>query len=125
MLKWLALGFALFIVAVIVLADEGLLGPLRGLYDFPHGDKAGHFVLYGLLALFVNLYALSRQHANPKVVVWAVSVGLAILIGVEEWSQARFPTRTMDALDLLAGYAGVALFSFAAYLLKKTAAWNR
>ena len=118
-MKWLALFFSLFILAIIVLADKGLLGPLRGLYAFPHGDKAGHFVLYGLLALILNLYFLSRPHGDPKRLVLAVSLILALLIGLEEWSQARFPSRTMDLLDLLSSYAGVAIFSFIAYRIKK------
>jgi polysaccharide biosynthesis protein VpsQ len=118
-MKWLAILFSLFIVTVIVLADEGLLGPLRGLYDFPYGDKVGHFILYGLLALILNLYFLSRPHLNSKRLVFTVSLVLALLIGLEEWSQSRFPNRTMDIVDLLFGYAGVGIFAFIAYRMKR------
>jgi hypothetical protein len=50
-MKWLALVFSVFILAVIVGADMGtLLHAIRALYDFPNGDKVGHFVLFGLLS---------------------------------------------------------------------------
>ncbi len=117
-MKWLALLFSLFIITIIVLADEGRLGPIRGFYDFPYGDKVGHFILYGLLALILNLYFLSRPRADPKRLVLTVSLILAILIGLEEWSQARFPNRTMDIVDLAFGYAGVVVFSLIAYRIK-------
>jgi hypothetical protein len=39
---------------VIVLADTGDLGFLHAAYDFPGGDKAGHFVLFGMLSLLTN-----------------------------------------------------------------------
>jgi VanZ family protein len=117
-MKWIAAGFAVFILAVIVLADAHLLGPLRGLYAVAYADKIGHFVLYGLLALFIQL----ALPARPKLwrSVLGVSLALAALIGLEEWSQSRFPSRTMDAADLLASYAGLTTFSLAAYWFRHT-----
>jgi VanZ family protein len=78
----------------------------------------GHFVLYGLLSLFVILYSLSRPHADARRIVITQAGVLMALIGLEEWSQAWFPTRTFDWVDLLFGYAGVILFSSAAYWMK-------
>jgi polysaccharide biosynthesis protein VpsQ len=118
-MKLLAILFSIFILVVIVLADEGRLGPVSRLYDFPYGDKAAHFILFGLLALVLNLYALPRYPASPKQAVWAIGLALALLIGIEELSQATFPTRTVDAIDLLASYAGVLIFSAIAYF------WNK
>jgi VanZ family protein len=117
-MKWLAVLFALFIIGIVVLADTDRLGPLGAIYGIPYGDKVGHFVLYGLLALFLNLAFLSRTHADPGRRVLTVSLTLAMLIGLEELSQFRFPDRTMDIADLLSGYAGVAIFSCIAYWVK-------
>ena len=44
-----------------------------------------------------------------------VTLLLAIGIGLEEWSQSLFPTRTMSLIDLLASYAGVLVFAILAY----------
>ena len=118
MLKWLTISFTLFILAVIVMADKVLLGPFRHIYEFPYGDKAGHFILYGLLTLFINLYFLSRPHRNSTQMVLIVSLTLAALIGLEEWSQSRFPMRTMDIVDLSASYAGVTVSAIAARRIK-------
>jgi VanZ family protein len=118
-LKWLALVFTLFIIGVIILADEGLLGPIRRFYAFPYGDKIGHFILYGLLALILNLFFLSRPHSDSKRLVLTVCLALMVLIGLEEWSQSRFPSRTLDPIDLLFGYAGVGIFSLLAYRIKR------
>ncbi len=112
MMKWLAIGFSIFIIAVIVLADTSLLpGTIRGLYDFPNGDKLGHFLLYGILSLLLNLAFTSRP--------WTVSLILSILIGLEEWSQSLFDSRTMDMVDLLASYAGVTVFALLAWWMRK------
>jgi hypothetical protein len=117
-LKWLAILFSLFILAVIFAADRGLLGPLRGLYDFPHGDKAGHFLLYGLLSFLLILYILARPRPNPGQIVLITAGLLMILIALEELSQFVIPTRTMDFVDLMFSFAGVGVFSFLAYRMK-------
>ena len=63
-MKYLAILFGLFILLVIVLADtEHLPRFIKVIYDFPYGDKLGHFILYGLLALFVTL-ALMGTFSN-------------------------------------------------------------
>jgi len=118
MKRW-AIFFGLFIVAIIVLADEGRLGFLHAIYDFPFGDKAGHFILYGLLTLVVTLSVFeARPTTDRKRIAVIVSVILALLIGLEEFSQRFFPTRTFDLFDLTASYLGVAFFAWLAVKLK-------
>ena len=114
-----AVFFGLFIVIVVVLADTGHLGFLHGVYDFPLGDKAGHFLLYGLLSLVVDL-SVFEARTGPDFRRLAVVVGLilALLIGLEEFSQRWFPARTFDLLDLTASYLGVACFGWLAVRLK-------
>lgn len=120
MMKWLAIGFSIFILAVIVLADTSLLpGMIRGLYDFPNGDKLGHFVLYGILSLLLNLAFTARPGVNLPRTLWTVSLILSILIGLEEWSQSLFSSRTMDIVDLLASYAGVTAAGLAAWQARR------
>ena len=122
MTKWLAFAFSIFIIVVIVLADMGTLpGLIRGLYDFPNGDKLGHFILYGILSLLLNLAFTLRPGLNLSHIILIVSLILALLIGLEEWSQSLFGSRSMDIVDLLASYAGVTMAAFAAWRIRKRA----
>ncbi len=114
MKKWAVL-FTVFIVAIIVLADTRHLGFLGGLYDFPYGDKVGHFLLFGLLSLLVNLAALERRRTSQAWhVAFGVSLMLAVLIGLEEFSQRFFAARTASWMDLAASYLGVSVFAWVA-----------
>ncbi len=112
-MKWLAILFTLFIILVIVLADAGVIAHYVGfIYNFPYGDKVGHFILYGILALLINL-ALFRAYPDQSRIRLSVRCGLtlALLIGLEEFSQRYFSSRTSDLVDLTFSYLGVAFFS--------------
>ena len=122
MTKWLAVAFSIFIIVVIILADMGTLpGLIRGLYDFPNGDKLGHFILYGILSLLLNLAFTLHPSRNLPRTIWTVSLILALLIGLEEWSQSMFDSRTMDIVDLLASYAGVTIAAFVVWRIRNRA----
>jgi VanZ family protein len=115
-MKYISVLFFVFIVAVVVLADNGSLPhSIRALYDFPNGDKVGHFILFGLLDFFLTRAFLSSLPSRPRGWV-ALSVGLilAFCIALEEWSQQFFSTRTLDVVDLLASFAGLVIFGFLA-----------
>jgi len=115
-MKYFAVVFFVFVIAVIVLADHGSLPhSIRALYDFPNGDKVGHFILFGVLTFFLTRAFLSSFPSKPRGWV-ALSIGLilALFIALEEWSQQLFPTRTFDLLDLLASYAGIVAFALLA-----------
>ena len=115
-MKTITLLFAAFILAVIVLADGGHLGFLNFVYDFPYGDKAGHFILYGILSFLVNLTFLrSLPFRTSKLVAVTVTLILALAIGLEEWSQNFFPKRSPDWVDLAFSYAGVTVGLWAAW----------
>jgi VanZ family protein len=113
--------FGLLIVLIIVAADAGRIPKsLERLYDFPGGDKAGHFLLFGILSYLLNRSALTLfPGREPLRVVLSVSLILTVLIGLEEWSQSLFPARTMSLIDLLASYTGVVVFSLLAYRTKR------
>jgi VanZ family protein len=110
-----AASFAAFIGAVIILADLARLGPLLRFYSVPHGDKAGHFILYGPLALLVELAVLQsfpQLHARRLVLIVAGTITMLVL--AEELSQAIIPARSAGLVDLAAGLAGIAAASCAA-----------
>ena len=119
-MKWVAALFFLFIVLIIVLADKGMLGILGVINQIPYGDKAGHFILYGILTLLVDL-ALFRSlpNSDPKLLAIKCGLLLALLIGLEEFSQRFFPSRTFDLVDLTFSYLGVIFFSWVALRTRK------
>lgn len=124
MSKWLLVAtgsFSLLIVAIVVGANADLLPrPLEQLYYFPGGDKAGHFILFGILCFLLNKSALFLLPKwDPVRLILTVSLFLAILIGLEEWSQSLFPSRTMSLNDLFASYAGVLVFALLANRTKR------
>lgn len=108
-MKRIAILFTIFILLVIILADLNRIPNfIKAIYDFPNGDKAGHFILFGLLSFFITLASLhSLPNHNPKLVALSIGLILALLIGLEEFSQKYFPSRTFDLIDLLASYIGV------------------
>ncbi len=118
-MKWLTVLFSLFIILIIVLADQGQLRILKIINQIPFGDKAGHFILYGILTLLIDLtFIRAVPNRSPKLVVITCGLILAFLIGLEEFSQQYFPKRTFDLVDLTFSYLGVIFFSWLV-LLKK------
>lgn len=119
-MKILAILFTLFIVAVIILADQHALPPfIRALYDFPNGDKAGHFILFGLLNFFLTSAFLSRLTPDRKWVALLVGLTLALAVTAEEFSQQYFASRTFDLVDLSASLLGLLLGGWAALYIKR------
>jgi VanZ family protein len=124
MKKWLLLATLLFlflIVAIVIGADtDHFPALLKPFYDFPGGDKAGHFILFGILSFLLNKSALVLfPKRTPARLVLTVSLLLSIVIGLEEWSQSLFPSRTMSLIDLGASYAGVLVFALLAYWTRR------
>jgi VanZ family protein len=120
-MKYIALLFLVFIILVIVAADMGAMpASIHALYDFPNGDRLGHFILYGILSFLLNLTFLRSLPTRPrKRVALTVSLLLALAIGLEEFSQMFFPERTADWVDLTCSYLGVAVGAWFAYRNKK------
>ena len=114
-MKWLTILFALFIILIIVLADTGNLGIINFVYRIPYADKLGHFILYGILILLVNLTLFRSMPSQRRGrIALLIGLALALLIGLEELSQQNFSNRTFDLVDLSASYLGVIFFSWLA-----------
>jgi polysaccharide biosynthesis protein VpsQ len=111
-MKWIAIGFFVFLVVLVFIADQGQI-PLvvRRLYRFPGGDKVGHFVLMGLLAFFVSM-------ALPVRRLLLGNLAIVLVVTIEELSQAAFSTRTLSWADWLSSCAGVVCFAWAARWLR-------
>lgn len=122
-MKRLAILFGSFIVLVIALANLGMLGILGFLNEIPLGDKLGHFVLYGILTLLVDLALFrSRPDLSRRLLALRVALILALFIGLEEFSQTFFPNRSFDLVDLAFGYLGVVFFSWMALRIASSGA---
>jgi polysaccharide biosynthesis protein VpsQ len=115
-MKWLAILFTFLILLIIVLADMGALPHFLQVWkDLPYGDKAGHFILYGILTLLVDLALFgARLNQSQKWLTVTSGLILALLIGLEEFSQRYFANRTFSLKDLAASYLGVIFFSWLA-----------
>jgi len=113
-MKWLTFLFGVFLIVIIVLADMGRLGILRWLTS-NNMDKAGHFILYGIMTLLLDLtFIRSHPHLSRKLILVRVGLIFALFIGLEEYSQQFFRNRTFDLVDLAFSYLGVICFSWLA-----------
>ncbi len=86
---------------------------VESVYNIPHYDKIGHFVVYGILALLLNhtfnyhsIYAFGRFPIRTSVIV------VMTFCLFEEFSQRMFASRTFDLMDLAFDAAGIILFSY-------------
>lgn len=123
-MKWLAVGVTFFILYVVYLANTGTPNFFDDMVrSVRHGDKIGHFLLMGSLALVVNL-AMGREACRRWTIGRWVLGGTAIVavfVTLEECSQMFIATRTFNPLDLLADYLGMgAANAFASWHFKRS-----
>ena len=105
----LPLGFFIFILFIIYLADSADHNfAFRLIGHIPYGDKAMHALLYGTMALFLN-YGLNYRSFKT---VQLGAIIVLVFATLEEITQYWIPSRTFDLVDLLADFIGVILFSF-------------
>ena len=120
-MKYISALFFVFIIAVITLADTGSLPhSITAIYNFPNGDKLGHFILYGILNFFITLAFLSSGLSKSRGwVTLSIGLILAFFIALEEWSQQFFTSRTYSLADLIASCVGLVVGGWIALHLKK------
>jgi polysaccharide biosynthesis protein VpsQ len=105
-MKRAAIGFAICIGLVVVVADVGLGGGLFArLRHIPGGDKTGHFVLMGTLSFLVNMSLGAARLGSTRLLTGSVAV--AAVVTLEEFSQLALAARGFSLLDLAANYAGI------------------
>lgn len=78
----------------------------------PFSDKAGHFILFGLLAGLINL---SLRFRRVFVHRWDINLAGLIVLAfavAEEFSQLAFASRTFDLGDMASDVLGVWFFVF-------------
>lgn len=119
-LKRLAILYALFLVLLVFLADQKQYQFLfRIVRRTPYADKAGHFLLMGILSLLVNLALSCRKTRVGRLSLLTGSLIVALVVTLEEFSQIFVRYRSFDPVDLVFDYAGILLFGvLASYLTK-------
>lgn len=102
-------AYAAIVVGIIVIANLGGTEHVFGFVRWvPYGDKVGHFVLLGTLALLADLAAKRRGVGRLRVPLGPAII--AALVVLEELSQLALPTRSFDLADLAADAAGIVAF---------------
>jgi len=73
----------------------------------PSSDKAGHFVVMGLLAAALVWALAETSWRGRRLTAFGCVTGTLLLVSLEEVSQLALPTRTFSWLDLAYSWAGV------------------
>lgn len=111
LVRLLAVLLALFLFALIYIADSNLFISLWGwFYNVRYLDKITHFVLFGLLAMLISLGFPTRRVRLPLLHPQISTLVLAAVTALEELSQAFIPGRHADPRDLISGWLGILLF---------------
>jgi VanZ family protein len=121
MWQWTVL-YGTFIVASVLWVDttaprpgDILYWPFHWFYGIPELDKVGHFVLFGILALLINLTAFEARPRRSIIgTALLCSLSLAALISLEELSQIWLPRRDPSITSLTSSLLGVAVFTWLA-----------
>ncbi|MDY6991475.1 MAG: VanZ family protein [Pseudomonadota bacterium] len=107
-MKWLTIAYSILLLLIIWAANQGSYQSIFKLvYVLPFGDKLGHFILIGFLALIVNL---TWHCARFKCFKWQLLKGSALVLGIvvlEELSQLFIASRTFDLGDLVFDCLGI------------------
>jgi VanZ family protein len=99
-----AIGFMGIFATILWFAYHGTLHPF-----FTQNDKLAHFILYGT-ASFLGHRATNRRHLRQPGCPIPVFPALFTLFTLgEEIVQQFSPNRTLDLIDLLASFAGIAV----------------
>lgn len=118
LLSLITVVFFAFILWIIYLADSGSRSVFFTLVQqWPNGDKVCHLLLYGLLTLLLNLALELKTLSLAGLKIYVGTLAVSVFAATEELSQAWFPSRTLDAMDLAADAAGIALFTLASVFI--------
>lgn len=116
LLKAIAIAFLLFTLWIIYAANTGKDNLFFDIViRIPNGDKFGHFFLFGILTLLLNLALEFRSYQRLPL----GTVFVFVFVVLEEWSQYFLPDRSLDIVDLIANWLGVLIFTYISFLLYK------
>lgn len=104
--------FFTFICWLISMADlnkENLIMTIG--HKVPSGDKIGHFLLFGMLAYFLNCALKFKQFNYKNRRLYLGSVIVLLFAVCEEFSQLAFENRTFDWVDMVFDFWGVITLS--------------
>lgn len=110
--------YTAFIIWTIIIVNSGGSNSAISLVrSLPYGDKIGHFIVMGCLALLINL---SLQYKMVNIVKFSAPLGSLLVLTVvvlEEFTQMTNINRTFDVFDLAADLAGISFFSYFGFKL--------
>jgi VanZ family protein len=99
-----AIGFAGIFATIMFLAYNAKLPPILA-----QNDKLAHFILYGIAA-FLGHKALRHRHVSIMGCLLPMFPCLFALFTLgEELAQSLSPNRSLDAMDLVASFIGIAI----------------
>jgi hypothetical protein len=114
----LTVVFVILLIGMIIVANLGLEpAVLVFINEIPGGDKIGHFILMGLLSLFVNLSVGVKTTSIKSQSFLTGSLIVILIVVVEEFSQLFLRHRGFELLDLLFDTAGIVIFGQLAKVL--------
>ncbi len=106
--RWLLWQQVAVVIIISQIAYMGLL-PLH-LMQWPMADKVMHFLLFGAVVFWLNLWLKGR---TVQLGVWAIPVAILVPLTialVEEGAQSFSPIRSVDIFDLASDLAGMLFF---------------
>jgi VanZ family protein len=116
----LAAVFFAFILWVIYLANTGGHSVFFDLVRaIPYGDKVGHFCLFGALTFIATVGLKFKTFRFLKLNIYYGAAFVLLFVIVEELSQGVIPSRTLDAMDLLADFIGIGCAALLAYTINR------
>ncbi len=119
-IRLITLAFALFVVGVVLLANQGMVYQVFPfVQELPGKDKTGHFFLMGTLAFLTNLSMRGRCLRVSVIRIHVGSLLIMVLVTMEEFSQLFFKARGFDPWDLLSDFLGIFILGWMGVLLAK------
>ncbi len=124
--RWWGYGATAVLIGIIGSAiwssNTGVSNPLLKIpHQLPGGDKLGHAVLFGLLALLIDWVLRYRNVSLGKLKTPLGPLVVLVLALAEEASQLFWSRRSPDLLDAMADIIGVVLVAGGVRLIR----WRR
>ncbi len=114
----LTLAFLILIVCIVTVANLDMdVFWLVFIRNTNGGDKVGHFLLFGVMALLTNWTFKYRGIRWPWLQLGALLV--FSFAALEEVTQIWIDNRTFDYWDLLMDFSGIAVFTAAGLVLRR------